>query len=126
MRCRAVRPRASLHGCDPTAPHPEPRFRVALRSGTDAANEPSPIRSAQGRAMGRSARRHRPARHSTPPSLTSPWGDSMPDILVLVIAGIMWFNVLFIGFRMWVARKVRTDQRHAARSFGGGRRRSPH
>ena len=50
----------------------------------------------------------------------------MPDILVLVIAGILWFNVLFIGFRIWVAREVRTDHRNAARSFGGGRRRSPH
>jgi hypothetical protein len=50
----------------------------------------------------------------------------MPDILIFVIAGILWINVLFIGFRMWVSREVGTDQRHAAGSFSGGRRRSRH
>jgi len=75
--------------------------------------------------MGRSARRQivRPATRRRRRSLAL--GDHA-RILVLVIAGIMWFNVLFIGFRTWVAREVRTEPRRAARSFGGGRRPSLH
>jgi hypothetical protein len=35
---------------DPTAPHPQRRFRVALRDCTDAGNESGAVASAQGRA----------------------------------------------------------------------------
>ena len=63
----------------------------------------------------------RPARQSTPAIVYQPLGDSMPDLLVFAIAGILWINVVFIGFRMWMAREGRADSRQAVRE----RRRSP-
>ena len=42
---------------DLTGPHPDARFRVALRSATDAEDKPSPIPFAKGRTRGRKFRR---------------------------------------------------------------------
>ena len=46
-------------------------------------------------------------------------------MLVFVIAGVMWFNVLFVGFRLWVASEVQADLRRTARDLRGGRPGSP-
>jgi len=44
-------------------------------------------------------------------------------MIVLVIASVLWLNVLFVAFRMWAAREVQADSRRAAGGVSGGRRR---
>ena len=42
-------------------------------------------------------------------------GDSMPEMLVFVIACMLWFNLLFVGFRLWVARDPRRGRPRSPR-----------